>query len=84
MTELATKHCKACEGESAKLEDGQICGMIVVKVKGWEVHDGVLVRTFRFKNYHETMALVNGTAWISHRENHHPWVRFSKSDITRW
>ena len=29
-------------------------------------------KTFMFRNYHETMAFVNATAWISHRKNHHP------------
>jgi 4a-hydroxytetrahydrobiopterin dehydratase len=29
-------------------------------------------KTFVFKNYHETMAFVNASAWISHREDHHP------------
>jgi 4a-hydroxytetrahydrobiopterin dehydratase len=36
------------------------------------VQDGMLVKTFRFKNYHQTMAFVNATAWISHQEDHHP------------
>jgi 4a-hydroxytetrahydrobiopterin dehydratase len=29
-------------------------------------------KTFPFKNYHETMAFVNASAWVSHREDHHP------------
>jgi 4a-hydroxytetrahydrobiopterin dehydratase len=29
-------------------------------------------KAFNFRNYHETMAFVNATAWISHREDHHP------------
>ena len=29
-------------------------------------------KTFVFKNYHQTMAFVNASAWISHREDHHP------------
>ena len=32
----------------------------------------MLTKTFRFKNYYETMAFVNAAAWISHREDHHP------------
>ena len=41
---------------------------------GWEkVEDGAAIRkTFRFPNYHETMAFVNALAWIAHREDHHP------------
>jgi len=29
-------------------------------------------KTFRFANYHETMAFVNAVAWIAHRADHHP------------
>ena len=31
-----------------------------------------LRKTFVFKNYYETMAFVNASAWVSHREDHHP------------
>lgn len=42
------------------------------KLKGW-VRDGdTISKTYRFTNYHETLAFVNATAWISHREDHHP------------
>ena len=43
-------------------------------LSGWEkVEDGAAIRkTFRFPNYHETMAFVNALAWIAHREDHHP------------
>ena len=34
--------------------------------------DKVLVKTYHFLNYYETMAFVNAVAWIAHRENHHP------------
>ena len=29
-------------------------------------------REFRFKNYYETVAFVNATAWISNQQDHHP------------
>jgi 4a-hydroxytetrahydrobiopterin dehydratase len=32
----------------------------------------IISKTYKFKNYYETMAFVNATAWISHREDHHP------------
>jgi 4a-hydroxytetrahydrobiopterin dehydratase len=35
--------------------------------------DGAMIaKTYRFKNYFETMAFVNAAAWVSHREDHHP------------
>lgn len=41
---------------------------------GWQrdVHDSQrIIKTYRFKNYYETMAFVNAAAWIAHRQNHH-------------
>jgi 4a-hydroxytetrahydrobiopterin dehydratase len=39
---------------------------------GWSLDGGAIAKTFSFKNYYETMAFVNASAWISHREDHHP------------
>jgi len=41
-------------------------------LEGWSRDDDMIVKTYRFANYHETMAFVNATAWISHRADHHP------------
>jgi 4a-hydroxytetrahydrobiopterin dehydratase len=41
-------------------------------LEGWSLDDNALVKTYRFRNYHETLAFVNASAWISHREDHHP------------
>ena len=38
----------------------------------WQQVGKELRKTFVFTNYHETMAFVNASAWISHREDHHP------------
>ncbi len=54
-----------------KLDDAQIQNLLA-KVADWEIAGGQLIRTFKFKNYYETMAFVNATAWISHQEDHHP------------
>jgi 4a-hydroxytetrahydrobiopterin dehydratase len=68
---LAAKSCRACEGKVAALDESQIRNLLS-QVPGWEREGKELVKTFAFKNYHETMAFVNATAWISHREDHHP------------
>jgi len=68
---LAAKSCKACEGKVAALKDAEI-KKFLAEVPGWERRDGEIAKTFGFGNYHETMAFVNATAWVSHRENHHP------------
>ena len=42
------------------------------QVPGWERAGGEISRSYKFKNYYETMAFVNAAAWVSHREDHHP------------
>jgi 4a-hydroxytetrahydrobiopterin dehydratase len=68
---LAEKSCRACEGKVMALDESQIKNLLG-QIPGWERQGKELVKTFPFKNYHETMAFVNATAWISHREDHHP------------
>lgn len=38
----------------------------------WEIVGIELRKTYRFANYHETMAFVNVLAWIANQEDHHP------------
>jgi 4a-hydroxytetrahydrobiopterin dehydratase len=46
---------------------------------GWDVSLDYanLHKTFRFKNYHQTLAFINAVAWIAHQEDHHPDIQFS-------
>lgn len=39
---------------------------------GWAQVADRIAKTFRFANYHETIAFVNAVAWIAHRADHHP------------
>ncbi|MFN4148269.1 MAG: 4a-hydroxytetrahydrobiopterin dehydratase [Rhodocyclaceae bacterium] len=39
---------------------------------GWQRNGNAIVKTYRFADYHETMAFVNAVAWIAHRSDHHP------------
>lgn len=69
--DLAKNSCKPCEGGVLPLEQQEI-ERLLNGLDGWTQMGKQLVKTWRFRNYHETMAFVNATAWISHRENHHP------------
>lgn len=71
VCDLATKNCKPCEGGVAPLEQSEI-DRLLKDLIGWEQRGNELAKTCHFTNYYETMAFVNATAWISHRENHHP------------
>jgi len=71
MNELARKKCVPCEGGVDPLSPAQV-GPLLKGLPGWSLEGAMITRTYTFANYHETMAFVNATAWISHREDHHP------------
>lgn len=69
--ELAKMRCKPSRAGEAPLAPAEIARLIG-RLPGWEHRGGVITKTFRFPDYWHTMAFVNATAWISHREDHHP------------
>ncbi|MCX7171412.1 MAG: 4a-hydroxytetrahydrobiopterin dehydratase [Proteobacteria bacterium] len=68
---LAQGKCQPCEGGMPPLAENEIA-QLMPSLSGWQRAGNTLVKTCRFGNYYETMAFVNATAWISHREDHHP------------
>ncbi|MGB8337732.1 MAG: 4a-hydroxytetrahydrobiopterin dehydratase [Burkholderiales bacterium] len=71
MNTLAKKRCVPCEGGVAPFKSSEAQALLK-KLDGWEIRDGLLCKTFRFKDYYQTMAFVNASAWVSNREDHHP------------
>lgn len=69
--DLARSRCKPCEGGVSPLSADE-AAKLLKQLKGWAHTDGVITKTYAFKDYYQTMAFVNATAWISHREDHHP------------
>lgn len=69
--DLAHKNCKPCEGGVSPLKPPEI-EQLLKQLESWQFSDGVISKTYEFKNYYQTMAFVNAVAWISHREDHHP------------
>lgn len=53
------------------LNDQEIATRLAA-LDGWTRAGNAIVKTYRFANYHETMAFVNALAWIAHRSDHHP------------
>ncbi len=47
----------------------------LLSLEGWSRGDQVIARTFQFTDYYQTMAFVNAVAWLSHRADHHPFLR---------
>ena len=69
--DLVAKKCKVCEVGALPLK-AEVVEELLKQVPEWRVEGEGIVRRFKFKNYYETMAFVNATAWVSHREGHHP------------
>ena len=91
MTELTTKRCVPCEGGVAPMDADESRNMLD-QLTDWELGESgkEISRSFKFKNYYQTMAFVNALAWVAHREDHHPdlqvgynrvHVRFSTHSI---
>lgn len=76
MSELTRKHCKSPTTGLVVLAPGQLDSLLK-EVPEWSVKAAQLVRTYRFENYHDTLAFVNASALVSHRENHHPDLTIS-------
>jgi 4a-hydroxytetrahydrobiopterin dehydratase len=69
MDSLAQRNCQS--GKVTRLDEPQV-EKYLGELPGWGRAGGEIAKSFNFRNYHETMAFVNATAWISHRQDHHP------------
>ena len=76
LTDLAAKKCAPLEKGTPPLDDRRVAELLR-QLPGWERIGAEIVKAYKFKNYHETMAFVNATAWVSHREDHHPDLEVS-------
>jgi 4a-hydroxytetrahydrobiopterin dehydratase len=85
MDGLARKKCLPCEGGVAALAEEQIAPLLK-GLQGWSREGKGIAKTYAFRNYHETVAFVNATAWISHREDHHPdlAVGYNQCKVSFW
>ncbi|MCE2723651.1 MAG: 4a-hydroxytetrahydrobiopterin dehydratase [Betaproteobacteria bacterium] len=63
-------HC-APGGQAVALDDATI-NTHLTTLSGWTRVGNEIRKTYTFRNYHETMAFVNATAWVSHQQDHHP------------
>lgn len=61
----------APQNGNAAFTQGQIDTHLAL-LPGWQFAAGKIVKTFKFKNYYETMAFVNVVAAIAHQTDHHP------------
>ncbi len=69
--DLTSRRCKPCKTGMPTLAQPEIDGLLQ-QLDGWQQYDHLISKTYRFKDYYQTIAFVNMVAWISHREDHHP------------
>ena len=81
MTTLAQQHC---ESSATLIDESQISVYLTKLNTLWEHNKNTqsISRDFHFKNYYETMAFVNATAWIAHQQDHHPDMLISYNHCT--
>lgn len=68
---LVTRKCKPSSALGAPLTQAEIDALLT-QLTGWRQIGGSISKTYVFADYWHTMAFVNATAWVSHREDHHP------------
>lgn len=91
MIDWASRHCEPVPRGTEPLSP-ETARLRLETLEGWDLDAAgkEIRKTFSFPNYHETLAFVNATAWVSHREDHHPdlevgynrcTVRYSTHDV---
>ena len=82
MTGLAKKKCIPCEGNVPPLTKEQ-AEKLLTEVEGWMLIDEakMLAKSFRFKNFVETMKFVNDVARVAEEEGHHPDMSVSYNAV---
>lgn len=91
LKQLAANHCKPLKGAEHRLEQAR-GNELLGTLPGWaSADDGKAIsKTFKFKDYHQTIAFVNAVAEIANTQDHHPdlsvhydhcKVRYSTHDV---
>ena len=82
---LSEKRCVPCEGGTPPLGEGEIKDLIS-EVPSWSLKNGHLYKSFKFKNFVESIKFVNSVAKISEDEGHHPdiSIRYNKVELDLW
>lgn len=86
MSELASKTCVPCRGDTPPLRGAEI-EEFRRQVPEWEVvEEHHLRRRLRFKNFREAMGFVNRVGELAEEQGHHPDISFGwgYAEITVW
>lgn len=67
---------KQCEAKTSLLTENDIKNHLKEISPDWQLaeDDRSISRTFKLKNYYDTMAFVNVVAMVAHQQDHHPEI----------
>jgi len=71
MSQTILRNDTTSSNRPVPLTDSEIAPLMSA-LDGWLLEGKAITKTYEFRDYFETMAFVNATAWISHRSDHHP------------
>lgn len=86
MSELAERQCVPCRGGVPPMKGEQLNEMSS-QLPDWQVvNEHHLQRSYRFKDFRETLDFVNRVGELAEEQGHHPDICFGwgKADITIW
>jgi 4a-hydroxytetrahydrobiopterin dehydratase len=86
-SELATKHCKPCEGEGDALEPDRVKQLHQKLDSNWElIENHHIEKEFAFDGYEPAVKFTNEVAHLAMEEDHHPdlLLTYGKVKVTLW
>lgn len=82
---LYQKKCFPCENNEKPLTPEQVRDYLS-QVDSWQTDNLKIWKEFKFKDFKETMAFVNGVADLAEQEGHHPdmEIHYARVKIELW
>ena len=76
-TDLLSKKCEPCKGNSSKLTQDEILNNLS-KINAWLLNDDneMIFKKFKFKTFKESLNFINQVSEIAEIEGHHPDISF--------
>jgi len=86
--DLASLTCVPCRGGIPPLDEMKVKLMLDV-IPGWKKVEGSvdkIAKTYKFKDFNESMEFVNKVAVIAEQEDHHPdiLIHWNEVTLTAW
>ncbi|MBP9092174.1 4a-hydroxytetrahydrobiopterin dehydratase [bacterium] len=73
---LSERECISCRGDAAALTVEQ-CIPLLVELDGWTIVDGLLTKSFKFKNFRGALDLAILIGALADQVDHHPDLHVS-------